>query len=668
MAHRSDQSIVERSRNLTRFFVENRQISWVLLIGTAIWGWYGYHHMPQRKDPNIPVRIAVAVTPWPGVPAVQVEQQVTRLVEERIRANSSVGAGTPDAYGIRSVSLPGLSIVYLQLSENVKDTKREFSDIGLKLNALNASLPRGAGPIQFQSDFGDTTTIMLTVASPRIDDVEIALRARSVRQAIERVRRSAPTSGANRVTAIYSFPQSISAEGVRQGFGRFVETAERDGIVRDARRLEASGFLGVDGESSLSDGEIRAYIDRYVRDHASGLHPDAWGPAIIRDPAGAEAQIKLVAGDKYSYRELDNYTDLIARSLVGAPQASKYQRSGVLPEEINLDYSQERLASYGLQPGRLASVLQARNIEPASGAIEAGDKFLYVNPTGEFTSPSSIGDVIVSATNAGAPIYLRDLVQISRGYQTPARFLNYYTWRDAQGEWHRSRAVTVAIFMRDGSQIAEFGNEMGRRLETLKQVLPRDLIIARTTDQPRQVEENIDLFMDALYEAIVLVVLVSLVGFWEWRSALLMALSIPVTLAMTFGFMSLLGLDLQQVSIASLIIALGLLVDNPVVAGDAIKRLTSDDHRLLIAVKLLVGLSGPIIWRLRQTGLHAAKQRTGLLLAIRGGTVVNGAYHRLERDGVAGQGRGHEHAGHRETGRTTWRHLKIADRPIENYA
>ena len=97
-------------------------------------------------------------------------------------------------------------------------------------------------------------------------------------------------------------------------------------------------------------------------------------------------------------------------------------------------------------------------------------------------------------------------------------------------------------------------------------------MLARTSDQPRQVEENVELFMGSLYEAVALVVIVSLIGFWEWRSALLMALSIPITLAMTFGMMFVIGMDVQQVSIASLIIALGLLVDDPVVAGDAIKR------------------------------------------------------------------------------------------------
>jgi len=106
----------------------------------------------------------------------------------------------------------------------------------------------------------------------------------------------------------------------------------------------------------------------------------------------------------------------------------------------------------------------------------------------------------------------------------------------------------------------------------LESRLPRDLVVVRTSDQPLQVTENIGLFMTALYEAVILVVLIAFLGFWEWRAATLMMLSIPLTLAMTFGALYTLGVDLQQVSVATLIIALGLLVDDPVVAGDAIKR------------------------------------------------------------------------------------------------
>jgi len=154
MAFKSDQDRIEKTRNAPRFFVEHPQVSWVLLMGVLVWGWFGYHSMPQRKDPDIPVRVAVAFCAWPGATAQQVEQFVTRPIEDAIAENKTIHPGTASDYGIRSVSLPGSAYVYVQLAENVSDVKRQFSDINLKLNALNIQLPQGAGPISFQSDFG----------------------------------------------------------------------------------------------------------------------------------------------------------------------------------------------------------------------------------------------------------------------------------------------------------------------------------------------------------------------------------------------------------------------------------------------------------------------------------------------------------------------------------
>ena len=590
MAHKSDAEMIEKGRNTARFFVEHRQIAWMLLLGTLLWGWYGYNSMPQRKDPDIPVRVAVALTPWPGVQAQEVEQLVTRPIEEKISENSYIHPGTAADYGIRSLTLPGLSIVYVQLSETVTDSKRQFSDINLKLNALNNQLPEGAGPIQFQSDFGDTAALMLTIASPRLSDVETAILARSIEKAVGETRAAvAEKSGQPRVAALYCFPETVSPDSVRRGFDSFSQQAQRDQVFRNARVIARPGFLGIDGNSSKSDAEIQAYIEQFIRQrlHASELHPDAWGPILLRDAKQAREKVASVAGDKYSYRELDDFTDLIARTLIGTPEASKYQRAGVWPEQVYLEYSQDRLASYGVQPSKLEDLLQARNITLPGGSLEvSGEKNVIVDPSGAFKNAAAIGDVIIGSSSSGSPVYLRDLVDISRGYQAPPKFLNFYSARDKDGNWRRSRAVTVAIFMRSGEQIASFGENIDKKLAAVKQVLPPDLLIVRTSDQPRQVRENIDLFMDALYEAIALVVLVSLVGFWEWRSALLMALSIPITLAMTFGFAYLLKIDLQQVSIATLIIALGLLVDDPVVAGDAIKRSLADGESPLVAAWL----------------------------------------------------------------------------------
>jgi multidrug efflux pump subunit AcrB len=591
MSHTTEAEYIANTHNTARFFVEHRQVGFVLLVSVLLWGWYGYMRMPKRKDPQIPVRVAVASTAWPGATAEEVEQLVSRPVEQTLAQNPYIKAPTPSDFGIRSLSFPGLSLAYVQLDDSVTDTKKQFADINLKLNALNSKLPQGAGPVQFNSDFGDTATLMLTIASPPAGDVEIALRARSIQNTIRQTRATEPKNSAQpRISIVYSFPLSVAAGLVRDSFAAVIHSGAESNAVTDPHFFEGSGFVGVDVTSKLSDEQLRAFGDRWAEEnlHRSEIHPDAWKAALIRDPADTEARLASVAGDKYSYRDLDDYTDLISRTVQGAPEVAKVDRKGVLPEQVYLDYSQERLASYGLQPSNLKDILGARNITLPGGQLEVDATSIQLDPSGKFTNPQEIGNVIVGSSSSAAhsPVYLRDLVDISRGYQSPARYLNYLTWADSNGEWHRSRAVTLAIQMKDADQITAFGESVDQKLAAVKQYLPEDLIIAHTSDQPLQVKENISLFMDSLYEAIVLVVLVSWLGFWEWRSALLMAISIPITLAMTFGAMSLLNIDIQQVSVATLIIALGLLVDDPVLAGDSIKRTIGEGHPNSIAAWL----------------------------------------------------------------------------------
>jgi multidrug efflux pump subunit AcrB len=582
MAHRSDQDRIEKTNNVSRFFVEHPQVSWVLLVGVLIWGWFGYHSMPQRKDPNIPVRVALAACSWPGATAQQVEQFVTYPIEDAVAQNKTIHPGTAGDYGIRSISIPGFAYVYVQLAENVSDVKRQFSDINLKLNALNSQLPQGSGPISFQSDFGDTAALMLTIASPKADSVEIDVRARAIQSSIQTSRaknKKTRKEQGEPVTVVYSFPQSLSSNRtIVDAAQLFEQQAEQEGILRRPRLLQGNGFIAVDGVSTADDTSIQAFIQAFLqkRLQRSDLHPDAWGAIVIRDPQETSQRLASVAGDKYSYAELDDFSDLITRTVEGAPETSKVEKRGGLPQIVYLEYSQDRLAAYGLQPAALTSVLSARNIIAPGGAFDAGQRQVILNPSGQFESTNAIGDVAVAASSSGAPVYLRDLVEISRGYQSPAQYLNYYTWQDAKGQWQRSRAVTLAIYMRDQEQIATFGQSVDLKLAQLSKLLPTDLIIAHTSDQPLQVKENLNLFLRALFEAVVLVVIVSLIGFWEWRLALIMALAIPITLGMTFGVAYMLGIDLQQVSVATLIIALGLLVDVPVVAGDGIKRALAD--------------------------------------------------------------------------------------------
>ena len=187
------------SRNIARFFTHNRQIAWVALAATLVWGVFGYMNMPKRKDPDIPVRIALAITPWPGISADKVEQLVTRKVEQAATGNTKVDR-------VESNTQDNISVVTVRLLDSISNTKQEFQDIGQRLNQIT-DLPQGAGPITWISDFGDTAALMLTVASPPVPELESGLRAQGVRDAIEKVR------GQNvngRATVLYCYPASVS--------------------------------------------------------------------------------------------------------------------------------------------------------------------------------------------------------------------------------------------------------------------------------------------------------------------------------------------------------------------------------------------------------------------------------------------------------------------------
>ena len=162
---------------------------------------------------------------------------------------------------------------------------------------------------------------------------------------------------------------------------------------------------GIDGVSDADDSSIQAFIKRFFSERLkrSELHPDAWEPTIIRDPSETRMKLASVAGDKYSYNELDNYSDLIGRTVQGAPEVSKVERRGVLSQTIYLDYSQDRLAAYGLRPADLSKVISARNIIAPGGTVETGEHRITLIPSGQFDTARSIGDVAVSATLTGHP-------------------------------------------------------------------------------------------------------------------------------------------------------------------------------------------------------------------------------------------------------------------------
>ena len=129
------------------------------------------------------------------------------------------------------------------------------------------------------------------------------------------------------------------------------------------------------------------------------LHPDAWGPIIIRDPQSTKERIAAVASDRYSYRQLDDFTDLIQRTLQRVPEVAKVQRVGVLPEQFYLEYSDARLAAFKLQPTKIKDILSARNVTAPGGIVETQSRNVLVDATAEFKSTKDIGNVLVGASS-----------------------------------------------------------------------------------------------------------------------------------------------------------------------------------------------------------------------------------------------------------------------------
>lgn len=547
-------SKLDKQKNTARYFVEKRQVAWVALAATVLWGVWGYIKMPQRKDPEIPVRQTLAIARWPGMPADRVEQLLTKRVEEAVARNSKV-------IEIQSVTRDGVAYIYAKLDEELNDTAKELDDLRLKVDEIQ--LPDGAQHVQLVKDFGDTATLMLTVASPKETDDALALRAREIGAAVQN----------NRLTVCWPFAPSMNPAALTRTVAAIGGWLQDENLIADVKPVSGGGFVGFNGTSIHTPAEISAAIERIAEEklQTDELHPDVWQPIVVRSASEVLPALSAQRGPKYSYRELDRFTELIEKSLQRVPVVGRVTRSGLQTEVVQLSYSQERLSRAGVRPELLRQALQARSVPAAGADVDTGQRSVPVSSSVDLQNENDLANILLPSPS-GVPARLSDLVDIERGYQSPAQFLNFHEWRDENGKWQRERAVTLDIQMRSGEQIGRFAKQVDAELIGIRKQLPPDLVIDRTSDQPLQVHESISLFMGSLGEAIILVVLVSWLGFWEWRSAVIMALAIPITLAMTFGMISMLGIDLQQVSVASMILALGLLVDDPVVAGDAIKR------------------------------------------------------------------------------------------------
>lgn len=263
--------------------------------------------------------------------------------------------------------------------------------------------------------------------------------------------------------------------------------------------------------------------------------------------------IYALSGDGYTYEEMREKAEKIRRILLDVPTVKKVQLLGVQTEKIYIEIENNKLAQLGVDPSLITSTLQAQNAMSASGMLETSSDNVYLRVTGIFENLDDIRNIPIQAN--GRTFRLGDIAKVTRAYAEPTDPKFYYNGEPALG---------ISLAMESGGNVLTLGENLEKTIEHIKKELPAGLEIHQTVNQPKVVETSIDEFIKSLAEAIVIVLIVSFASLGI-RSGVIVALCIPLVIAVVFTFMNLFGIDLQRISLGALIIALGLLVDDAII-------------------------------------------------------------------------------------------------------
>ncbi len=286
--------------------------------------------------------------------------------------------------------------------------------------------------------------------------------------------------------------------------------------------------------------------------------PGVMGPIVDSDFGDTVALLVAVHGNRYGYRELKDYVERIEDELRTIPNVAKLRRYGEQTEQIWITSSLQRVSQYFADPTRVTQALQQRNIIQDSGAllISRGDVPLKTN--GLLVSEEEIKKILVDVSRTtGQPVYIGDFADVERRYQDP----------DAIARFDGENGVLLSVEMQKGNNIVELGGQINAALARVRPLLPPDLKLDLIADQPSVVSDRIKDLEREFLLAIGSVILVTIV-LLPLRVAVIAATAIPVTVATTLGVLNASGIPLHQVSIAGLIVSLGILVDDAIVIAD----------------------------------------------------------------------------------------------------
>ncbi len=300
--------------------------------------------------------------------------------------------------------------------------------------------------------------------------------------------------------------------------------------------------------------EIRKKIDQV------SLPQEAARPFLNDSYSETFGTLVTVVGEGFSYAELEGIANQVKEEMLGISSIGQVDILGQQSEYIYIEFSNAKLSEVGISPDELGEIIRKRNIITPGGSITIGPQRLILEPTGNLNSLEELGKTIIPIKGKKSVLYLEDMVNIRSGYSEPADPMTR-----ADGE----QALVLAISLSEGSNIIELGEAVKEKIRYLESEYPIGVEFRLAFDEPKLVETIINDFRNSLIMSILIVIAVMFVTL-GWRTGLIVATLIPTAIATSFFFMWQFEIGLNQVSLAALIISLGLLVDNAIVISESV--------------------------------------------------------------------------------------------------
>lgn len=300
-------------------------------------------------------------------------------------------------------------------------------------------------------------------------------------------------------------------------------------------------------------------LRRKVADIQDELPEGSAEPEINDEFGDVFGSVYSLSGDGFSYQELKQFADEIRDILLKDPNIAKVNIHGAQDEVIYVDYSNAQLTELGLSPQQLSQILNSANTLSSGGSIRTGRERISLEPTGNFQSIDELRKTVLELPT-GELLYLGDIAKVYRSYIDPPSSVT-----SVNGH----RALVLAISMTEGSDILKLGKKLEQIIPEIEAQYPWGIELKKIWFQADLVETNVTNFVNNLLQAILIVVVV-MIAFLGLRTGLIVASLIPLAIIITFFIMDQLNITVNQISLAALIIALGLLVDNAIVMVESI--------------------------------------------------------------------------------------------------